>query len=249
MIKILINSLKQILPYRIWIELISYYQMIKFFFLKNYSCRGSIDKKLMDLIGRKKNGIFLEVGAYNGLSESVSLRFEKELNWTGILIEPNPLHFKFLRKNRKKNKCINSLCLSNKYKNSELYIKNLNQMSYIVDKKNNFFFNKYPIHKINELASKSNSGDFMLYKCNVDTLDNIFLKNNIKKIDLAIIDVEGSEIDLLEGINFDRVYIEYMGIETYNFEKLNMLMKKKNFDFIKKLHYDDYLFANKNDYK
>ncbi len=249
MIKKLINSFKRILPYKIWIGLISYYQMLKFFFLKKYTCRGSIDKKLIDLIGRKKNGLFLEVGAYNGISESVSLRFEKELNWRGILIEPNPLHFKYLKKNRRNNICVNSLCLSKKYLNSELYIKNLNQMSYIVDKKNKFYFNQYPIQKINDLARKSFSGDFMLYKCNVDTLENIFLINDIKKIDLAIIDVEGSEIDLIEGINFEKVYIEYIGIETYNFDKLNELMKKKNFDFIKKLHYDDYLFVNKNEYK
>ena len=249
MSKNLINSLKRILPYRIWIELISYYQILKFFFLKKYSCRGSIDKKLIDLIGRRKNGLFLEVGAYNGISESVSLRFERELNWIGILIEPNPLHFKFLRKNRKKNLCINSLCLNKKYQNKELYIKNLNQMSYIVDKNNKFYFNQYPVQKINELANKSYSGDFKLYKCKVDTLENIFFKNKIKKIDLAIIDVEGSEIDLLEGINFDEVYIEYMCIETYNFDKLNILMNKKNYDFIKKLHYDDYLFINKNEFK
>ena len=39
----------------------------------------------------KKKGVYLEIGAYNGISESVSLRFEKELNWNGILIEPNPI--------------------------------------------------------------------------------------------------------------------------------------------------------------
>ena len=46
----------------------------------------------------KKDGFFLEVGAYNGFSESVSLRFEKELGWKGLLIEPNSINFKFLKK-------------------------------------------------------------------------------------------------------------------------------------------------------
>ena len=56
--------------------------------------------KAISIIERKG---FLEVGAYNGISESVSLRFEKELNWSGILIEPNPMRYKYLIKNRSKN--------------------------------------------------------------------------------------------------------------------------------------------------
>ena len=49
------------------------------------------------MITFKERG-FLDVGAYNGFSESVSLRFEKELKWKGLLIEPNPIHFKYLKK-------------------------------------------------------------------------------------------------------------------------------------------------------
>ena len=243
----LINLIKKIIPYRIWIELISYFQSLRFFFFKKYTSRGSIDEKLISKIERKKNGFFLEVGAYNGISESISLRFEKELDWSGILIEPNPLHFKFLKKNRKKNICLNYICLSENYLNKELYIKNLNQMSYIVDKENNFHFNNYPKNKIDILAKESISGNFELLKCKVNTLKNIFFEKNIKKINLAIIDVEGSELELLAGIDFEEIYIEYFCIETYNFEKLNNFMKLKNFKFIKKLHQDDYVFINKNE--
>ena len=78
-----------------WHILISNYQSLKFLLLNNYSSRGNIDKKLMNMI--KKNGFYLEVGAYNGISESVSLRSKKN-NWSGLLIEPNPLHFKYLKK-------------------------------------------------------------------------------------------------------------------------------------------------------
>ena len=83
-----------------WIYI--YISGLKFKIIKKYSCRGDIDKELINIIGDKKNGFFLEVGAYNGISESVSLRFENDLNWRGLLIEPNPLHFKYLLKNRPK---------------------------------------------------------------------------------------------------------------------------------------------------
>ena len=64
---------------------------------------------------------------------------------------------------------------------------------------------------------------------------NIFKSYEIKKIDLAIIDVEGSEIELLKGIDFNEVDIEYLCIETYNFNELNSFMTKKlNYTLIKK---------------
>ena len=89
------NFIKKKISYRLWLDLSFFYQNLKFKFLNRYSCRGNIDNLLKDLIKHKKEGFFLEVGAYNGFSESVSLRFEKELKWKGLLIEPNPVHFKY----------------------------------------------------------------------------------------------------------------------------------------------------------
>ena len=73
-------------------------------------------------------------------------------------------------------------------------------------------------------------------------MQNIFKHYKIKKIDLAIIDVEGSEMELLKGIEFSEVDIEYFCIETYNFDNLNIFMKKKNYTFIKKIHKEDYVY-------
>ena len=56
-----------------------------------------------------------------GISESVSLRFETELKWKGLLIEPNPIHFKFLKKNRGKNICLNYICLDQRNINQKIY--------------------------------------------------------------------------------------------------------------------------------
>ena len=48
-------------------------------------------KRIRDYFGNKKNGFFIEVGANDPTSpESQSYHLEKELNWTGLLIEPIP---------------------------------------------------------------------------------------------------------------------------------------------------------------
>lgn len=60
----------------------------------------------------KKYGMFLDIGAHDGLTGSNSCFFERELQWTGICIEPIPEIYEQLCKNRKC-KCINA-CAYNK---------------------------------------------------------------------------------------------------------------------------------------
>ena len=239
------SFLKNIISYSLWHFFISNYQSLKFLLLGNYSARGNIDKSLIDIL-KKKKGFYLEIGAFNGISESISLRFEKDLNWSGLLIEPNPLHFKYLKRNRPQNICLNYICLSEEYLKKKLYIKNLNLMSYIVDERNKLQFTDYPIRRINNMAKEAKLGNFKTYECKIETLANIFKKYNIKVIDLAIIDVEGSEIELLKGINFKKININYLCIERYNINKLKQFMKKKNYKFITKLHREDYVFKRIN---
>ena len=236
------NFIKKQFSYHLWLNLSFFYQYFKFKFLNKYSCRGNIDKILKEMVVFKERGFFLEVGAYNGFSESVSLRFEKELKWNGLLIEPNPIHFKYLKRNRPKNICLNFLCLNDDFLNKKLFIKNLNQMSYIVDNSDKPYFSHYPAEKINNLAKETYSGNFERLTCEVETLQRIFKDHKIKKVDLAIIDVEGSEIELLKGIDFNKVDIEYFCIETYNFENLNSFMVKKNYTLIEKIHKEDYVY-------
>ena len=119
-------------------------------------------------------------------------------------------------------------------------------MSYIVDDNDKPYFLNYPLEKINNLAKDSYSGNFEKLVCKIETLKNIFSNYEIKKIDLAIIDVEGSEIELLKGINFNEIDIKYFCIETYNFELLNKLMTEKNYEFIKKIHREDYVYKKIN---
>ena len=115
-------------------------------------------------------------------------------------------------------------------------------MSYLVSENDSFGLNDYPINRINALAKKSMSGDFDNFLCEIQTLKNIFDVQKIKKINLAIIDVEGSEIDLLDGIDFNKVDIDLFCIETYNFKRLDAFMKKRDYIYIKKLHKEDYVF-------
>jgi FkbM family methyltransferase len=55
----------------------------------------------------KREGIFLELGALDGIQYSNTKFFEDELNWSGILIEPLPHLYESLKRNHISAKCYN----------------------------------------------------------------------------------------------------------------------------------------------
>ena len=61
--------------------------------LKTYYGKNNLDKKLKKFLNYK-NGFYIEIGAYDGVTQSNTLYFEKNKNWHGILIEPSKRFFK-----------------------------------------------------------------------------------------------------------------------------------------------------------
>lgn len=74
------------------------------------------DKFLNEVIfSNKRVGFFIDIGAYDGVTISNSLFFERFKNWEGICIEPNPAVYNQLIANRKS---INlNVCIGDENKN------------------------------------------------------------------------------------------------------------------------------------
>jgi len=188
----------------------------------------------------KRNGKYLEVGAFDGLVGSVSLRLEKNLNWSGVLIEPLIDKFNKLKNFRgKKNICINSACTNSDYP-KKIQIFSLGRMSFINKKLKNFNIKKH-----SEVAKKLLLGVGKLETCPNSTLTNLLINKKVFNLDLAIIDVEGSENLLLEGLDFKKINIDFICIETYSFAIINKILKKNNYQLIDKLSAYDYLYRKK----
>ena len=54
------------------------------------------------VLNRKTNGVFVDVGANDGVNLSNSYYFEEKRGWTGLCVEPNPLLFNLLVLNQAK---------------------------------------------------------------------------------------------------------------------------------------------------
>lgn len=205
--------------------------------LQFYSQHGQ-DKFLYEnFFFNKTSGIFVEIGAYDGISYSNTYFFEKYLSWSGICIEPLKREFAKLQKNR------NCICL-----NECISSKNEKVIFYELtggDKWTKYccgILKYYPkqFKKIIKDEIMSFSGEAKLYSLNTATISEVCLKNNIKKIDYLSLDVEGAELEILSDEKFSELEIEIISVENLGFTShMKTSMRNLGFEFVQKIGFDE----------
>lgn len=202
------------------------------------------DKKIAQILNNKRNGIFVDIGAYDGIKYSNTYFFEKNLGWKGVCIEPHPDNFKKLQHNRTCH-CINA-CINNiDGKVPFLKITNANPhdgpdlLSGICD-----HYDPRHLHRVNH-ETKADGSTQEIIEVACFTLTTVLQQNNIQHIDYLSIDTEGSELSILEGINFDLIDIDLIDIEN-NFGEcmIQNFLESKNFILYENIGYDQ-IFRNK----
>ena len=211
-----------------------------FFWNEKYPSQSGQDKIINNFFFKnKKKGYFIEIGAYDGITGSNCYYFEKYLDWSGIAIEPSPFQFEKLKKNRKC-QLINK-AISHEIKEVEFLEvqEGLTQMSGIND---DSFKENFDIISNNKI-SKTKS-----YNLKTITFDQIVPKNY--DIDYISIDIEGSEMNLLNSINFDNYNIKVISVENNFPEKQNFnnFFEDKNFLYFDRVGQDE-IFYNSNFFK
>jgi len=193
------------------------------------------DKWLYDnYFKNKKNGVFLEIGADDGVDKS-NTKFFEDNGWEGMCIEPSPKRFKLLKENRN--------CICENYAVSdtvgEVDFMDIcgwgKGLSGIIDKYS-------PEHKNrieSEITHPLNEGKEIV-KVRTELLNNLLDKHKMYDIDFCTIDTEGGEFDILKTLNLDKYNINIIIVENnYRDSLVNELLKSKGYEKIHKLTIDD----------
>jgi FkbM family methyltransferase len=148
-----------------------------------------------------RNGVFLEMGALDGVKYSNTKFFEDNANWTGVLIEPLPADYEKLVKNRPRSKCYNC-AVSKTVGEIELYVNDA--VSSVKHNTDEGAFNSW--HRDNNVH---------VIKVPSKRLDTILNEAGVRHIDLWSLDVEGSEYEALETMDWSiSVYMIYMEMQN-----------------------------------
>jgi FkbM family methyltransferase len=130
----------------------------------------------------KNNAVFFDVGANNGTYINYASKFTDKI----YAFEPNPELFLRLKKLFSKVNLFN-LALSNKSGNAQFKIPIINQKSLASRGTLNVDF------------KEDNEENQTIFDVKLNTLDKFVAKQKIAKIDVIKIDVEGHELEVIEG--------------------------------------------------
>lgn len=202
-----------------------------------------------------KNASFVEIGANDGLHMSNSYFFETFLGWRGLCIEANPHVYERLKNNRPN--CNNINALIGDPRTSPLpfmsFFRKHNQEKYntAIDWETGLSGIEGRGHK--EISSVESARKFASQKkisyrrsmLPVRSFSDIFSQAKLSDIAFMSLDVEGAEESVLRSIDFDRVSIRVMAIETVT-DNITAFLHAKGFRNLRvSLSLGDRIFVHK----
>lgn len=154
-----------------------------------------------------RNGVFVEIGAWDGVDLSNTVFFERERGWTGLLVEPLPDRYAKLVTQR--TAASENVAVSDVEGTVDFL-----SVSGPTSMLSGIISNYDPRHivRINNEAEQLNATKTII-QVPSRRLDTLFRKHNLTRIHYLSVDVEGSELQVLRSIDFNAVYIDVIGFE------------------------------------
>ncbi len=198
-----------------------------------------MDKKLEKYLTHRQ-GFFIEAGANNGFSQSNTYYLEQLRGWRGILVEGIPELYEQCVLERPRSQVFNCALVDNEF-TDRITMKYANLMSIV------------------EGALKSKDADrehisigqkvqqnLETYEIQVParTLTSILDECKVEEIDLFSLDVEGFELNVLKGLDFNKYRPNYMLIEARFKEEIDEYISDLYIQ-VDRFSYHDFLYQRK----
>ena len=209
----------------------------------------SIKKSINLLVNKTKNGFFIEAGALDGQFLSNTLWLEQNLNWTGLLIEPDSNNYRFL-KNKHRKSWITNTCISDENFPKSIILSTVNK--WIKQQEFNWMYRgnshniNYPFIRNMDKTTEANYQKVQCYP-----LYSYLKALDVYTIDFLSLDTQGGEFEVLKNIPWDKVNIYIIAVEHTSDIRI---LDKSLISFMNQLGYillsisqePDYVFVKEN---
>ena len=191
-------------------------------------------------------GVFVEVGAADGIELSNCHFFESEWGWDGICIEANPHTFELLENNR--GVAVINCAVAEKDGGTADFCSvsgHCNGLSGLTS-----FLSEGDNARIDS-EIEAHGGTREIISIPIRNLGSILRENGITKVDYLSIDCEGADFDILKGIDFEEFNISVISVEHDDSRDMNFgleraainevteFLRKKGYNHIVKCQGDD----------
>ncbi len=189
-------------------------------------------------------GFYVELGANDGISQSQTKFLEVYRGWKGVLIEPTPEIFRMLRKNRShKNYLGNSACVSFDFPKQEIQMLYSDLMTISLEGQNDIMDRQLHAQEgVNHLLRGVGNYE---YTASATTLNQILISSEAPSvIDLLSLDVEGAELEVLQGIEFKSYKFKVIFIETRSIREVEHFLNSKGYILLGQVSKLDFVFSS-----
>ncbi len=158
------------------------------------------DVLLWHLFDGKTDGFYIEVGAYDGYTYAVTYAFEC-MGWTGLLVEPIPERHAACKALRKWSQ-VEHAALSKKGSTGTATFAHITSAKHDYEA-SSFLPGSVTKKRFMRPPSSKKGGGTSSITVPLTTMDNL-LRDYKGTVDFMVLDVEGAEMNLLDGFDLDR---------------------------------------------
>jgi len=185
-------------------------------------------ENVLKVLNNKKNGFFIEAGAWDGEELSNTLYMETALGWTGLLVEPNSAVYRQLLTKQRNAFSVNC-CLSPTRYPQKVKFDTADVFGAIDDGDQS----KKELRS-QELAGWAQKKEITRAVTTVQCypLHSLLQAVGNPTVDFFSLDIEGAEMNVLRTIPFNEVNIKVFLIETnkINITEMNQFMSSVGYD-------------------
>ncbi len=203
-------------------------------FRGSYSQSGQDRWVLSELMG-KRDGFFLDIGAFDGKSFSNTYLLEKKFGWHGICVEPSDASFRRLQKTRT---CICDHSLLWKEETDVEFI-DAGEYGGVASELSE------PYLRLMERCLGVSRSSRIPVKRRTSTVADVLRRHAAPAcIDYLSIDTQGSEYEILQGFPFAVHHVRTLTVEHWNQrekrDKIRTLLTRNGYVLAKAVAYEDW---------
>jgi FkbM family methyltransferase len=169
-------------------------------------------------------GVFVEMGASTGLGASNSFFFERCLNWTGVLFDISPLHYREMLVNRPRattHKVLGTVCPAGTDISGHVWVANTTAGCcgrVVPNARNN---------------ALDNDPNYVSVPCK--PVSEWFRQYGVTRVDYFSLDTEGYEYQVLKSIDWSQTRVHVLSVEMLDRELLSSQQEFDDQDNIRSL--------------
>jgi FkbM family methyltransferase len=189
-------------------------------------------------------GYFVEAGANDGITQSNTLYYERHHGWRGVLVEPSHANYFKCRANRSpESRVFCAACVPFGY--TERFVPMIYSNLMSVSELDGSDLSDPRHHVESGRKYLPPNEDVVAYGAVPRTLNDILTEAKAPSdIDFFSLDVEGNELQVLEGVDHSQFRFRHLLVECRSLPRMTRYLESHGYRYIEPLSSHDHLFVD-----